>query len=283
MTLAVGFFDGVHLGHRKILQGAEIALTFRNHPLSVLAPERAPKLLMSVEEKTAAMRECGVREIQVLDFTPELAAMEPEAFLEKYLAHPALTVRCGENWRFGRGGRGDADCLRRHGIAVEVVPYAQYAGERISSTRIRRAFSAGEIETGNAMLGRALALGGAVEQGKGVGARLGFPTVNIAVESKVELPFGAYVVEAGGVRGVANYGLAPTMGEKAWKQPVLEVHWLGIGQTQFDHQGLQFDHQGLLKVELLRFLRPERKFATLAELQAQIARDCEEAAKPVSA
>ena len=284
MILAVGFFDGVHLGHRKILTGADVALTFRNHPLTVLAPDRAPRLLMTSDEKTAAIRACGVREVVTLDFTPELAALEPEDFRARYLNAPDLTVRCGANWRFGKGGRGDAALLRAHGCTVTVVPYATYDGARISSTRIRQAFAAGDIAAGNAMLGRALTLGGTVVKGKGLGATLGFPTVNIAVASNVELPLGVYAVAAGGWRGVANYGRAPTMGDKAWKQPVLEVHWLGVGQTQFDHLHDQRDplHEERAplheeRVEILRFLRPERKFASLDELKAQIARDCEAA------
>ena len=279
MILAVGFFDGVHLGHQKILTGADVALTFRNHPLTVLAPARAPRLLMASDEKAAAIRACGVREVVTLDFTPELAALEPEAFVEQFLNYPDLAVRCGANWKFGARGRGDADFLRARGVAVEIVPYAEYDGARVSSTRIRQAFAAGQIEAGNAMLGRALTLGGAIVKGKGLGTQLGFPTVNIAVTSTVELPLGVYAIAAHGRRGVANYGYAPTLGARAWERPVLEVHW--IGQAQLDPHGLQLDplHGQPAQVELVRFLRPERKFETVDELKAQIARDCEEANK----
>ena len=284
MILAVGFFDGVHLGHQKILTGADVALTFRNHPLTVLAPARAPRLLMASDEKAAAIRACGVREVVTLDFTPELAALEPEAFVEQYLNSPDLTVRCGANWKFGARGRGDADFLRARGVAVEIVPYAEYDGARVSSTRIRQAFAAGEIEAGNAMLGRALTLGGEIIKGKGLGTQLGFPTVNIAVTSTVELPLGVYAVEAHGWRGVANYGCAPTLGARAWERPVLEVHWMGQAQLdphgpQPGPHGPQLDplHGQPAQVELVRFLRPERKFETVDELKAQIARDCEAA------
>lgn len=281
MILAVGFFDGVHLGHQKILTGADVALTFRNHPLTVLAPARAPRLLMASDEKAAAIRACGVREVVTLDFTPELAALEPEAFVEQYLNYSDLTVRCGANWKFGARGRGDADFLRARGVAVEIVPYAEYDGARVSSTRIRQAFAAGEIEAGNAMLGRALTLGGKIVKGKGLGTQLGFPTVNIAVTSTVELPLGVYAVAAQGRRGVANYGYAPTLGARAWERPMLEVHWLGSGRAQPDPHCLQLDplHGQPAQVELVRFLRPERRFETVEELKAQIARDCEEANK----
>jgi riboflavin kinase/FMN adenylyltransferase len=232
---------------------------------------------MTSDEKAAAIRACGVREVVTLDFTPELAALEPAAFVEQYLDYPDLAVRCGANWKFGAHGRGDADFLRARGVAVAVVPYAEYRGARVSSTRIRQAFAAGEIEEGNAMLGRALTLGGKIVKGKGLGSQLGFPTVNIAVTSTVELPLGVYAVEAHGRRGVANYGYAPTLGARAWERPMLEVHWLGSGQAQLDPHGLQPDplHGQPAQVELVRFLRPERKFETVEELKAQIARDCE--------
>ena len=147
-SVAVGFFDGVHLGHQAILGRASRALTFGNHPLSVLAPERAPRLIMTPEEKVAAIRACGVGEVEVVDFTPELAALSPEEFAARHfvgLDGSRRSVVCGENWRFGAGGRGDADFLRRLGFDVEVVPYAVFDGERVSSSRIRRSLADGDI------------------------------------------------------------------------------------------------------------------------------------------
>ncbi|MBO7683262.1 MAG: bifunctional riboflavin kinase/FAD synthetase, partial [Kiritimatiellae bacterium] len=124
-VLAVGFFDGVHLGHQAILRGAGAALTFRSHPLSVLAPGRAPKLIMGLEERLAAIGECGVKDVVALDFTPELADMEPADFLRLAAErHPFASLRCGANWRFGRGGAGDAAWLRARGVPVEVAPFA---------------------------------------------------------------------------------------------------------------------------------------------------------------
>ena len=123
--LAVGFFDGVHLGHQSILKGADAALTFRSHPLSVLAPERAPRLIMTCEERVAAIKACGVGEVTVLDFTPELAAMPAEEFANSVLKRSGdrfPVLRCGANWRFGKGGTGDAAFLRLRGIDVEVDP-----------------------------------------------------------------------------------------------------------------------------------------------------------------
>lgn len=274
-ALAVGFFDGVHVGHRAILRGADAALTFGNHPLSVVAPDRAPKLMMSRDERVAAIGECGVREVVVLDFTPEMAGMGPEDFLR--LAHSKIgfsSIRCGSNWRFGRGGEGDAEWLRSHGESVEVVPYAEYRGAAVSSSRIRECLRKGEVEDAGAMLGRGVSATAMRFRGKGIGAELGFPTVNFEVTSPMMelLPRGVYEVECGGVCGVANYGVAPTMGDCAWTKPVLEVYFPG-GEVPPERDGEA--------VSLLRFMRPERRFESLAALKAQIAADCAEMLRPI--
>lgn len=278
MTIAVGFFDGVHLGHQAILKGADLALTFANHPLSLLAPARAPQLIMSLEARTEAIRAAGVPQVKALEFTPELAGSSPESFLEMMTALAApgpLSVRCGANWRFGKGGGGDADWLRARGTDVTVVPYAEFKGEPISSTRVRRALEAGAIEAANAMLGRPYAVSGTCITGKGLGRTLGYPTLNITPDPHVlQLPLGVYAVAWEGVRAVANFGFAPTMGERAWTDPVWELHLLtppaqtpAVPNTQMSH------------FTVLRYLRPERKFASVEELKAQIARDCQEAAR----
>ena len=272
-VLAIGFFDGVHLGHQAILRGADGALTFRNHPREVLDPGRAPRLIMSVEDRIAAIEACGVGDVAVLDFTEELANMPPRMFaelLKRRLGDRLSAVRCGENWRFGKDGAGDADFLRAAGVDVEVVPYAEYKGEKISSSRIRACLEQGELEDASAMLGRRYAIRGTRVGGKGLGRTLGFPTVNLRLQTsgpQLNLPFGVYEVEMEGCRGIANYGLAPTMGTRAWKEPVLEVHLL-YGQPSSSASAS-------ISVSLLRFLRPERKFDSLAELRRQIAEDCD--------
>ena len=166
-VVAVGFFDGVHLGHRRILEGADAALTFRNHPSSVLRPESAKTLLMPYSEKEEFIRACGVKNVIALDFTPELASMPPERFID-FIASFSK-VRCGADWRFGKGAKGDAEFLRGRGFEVEVVPYAELDGERISSTRIRAALEKGDLNSVNRMLGRNWRLTGAIVRGKGVG------------------------------------------------------------------------------------------------------------------
>ena len=272
-SLAVGFFDGVHLGHQAILKGADAALTFRNHPLTVLAPEKAPRLIMSVEERVAAIKACGVKDVEALDFTREFAEMSAEKFAEEYFLaakgrKEAQRIICGENWRLGKGGEGSAEFLRGMGIDVTVVPYAEHRGERVSSSRIRRSLENGEIEDANAMLGRRYEVRGMREEGKGLGRELGFPTVNFhLVDVRLNLLHGVYEVITEGLHGVANYGLAPTMGDQAWRQPVLEVHFPSA------HPSSLIPHPSSL-ISFVRFIRPEKKFETIDDLKRQIAADC---------
>ena len=271
MRVAVGFFDGVHLGHRAILAQADCALTFVGHPLAVLSPERTPKLLMTCEERLAAIRACGVSRISLLDFTPELAALSPEDFLAQHLrplAPEALEVVCGEDWTFGAGGRGTSDFLRAHGVRVNVVPAAIWRGRRVSSTRIRAALNAGEVAEAGAMLGSPYAKEGRVFEGKGLGRRLGFPTLNLEVEG-LHLATGVYVCEAAGVRAVANWGRAPTSGAAAWERNVLEVHLLAEAGA--------VPSSPRLTVKFLRRLRDERRFPNLEALSRQLRQDVQEA------
>ena len=270
-SVAVGFFDGVHLGHREILRRAGRVITFRNHPLSVLAPERAPRLVMTPEAKVAAIRECGVGDVEIEDFTPALASLPPEEFAARRLCGAdgrRLAIVCGENWRFGAGGRGDAAFLRSIGFVVEVVPSAVLDGERVSSSRIRRCLAEGDVEKAGAMMGRAFSLRGTRFAGKGVGAEIGFPTVNLRPEIPPPMRLGVYVAEVGGVRALANCGVAPTMGTRAWTEPVVELHFLGSPPDG-----------DVMDVGFLRFLREERAFSSLDDLKAQISVDLSAAAR----
>ena len=266
--LAIGFFDGVHLGHKALLSRAAAALTFREHPTSVFAPERTPRLLMSTEERLAAIKACGVEKVTALDFTKELAAVPAEEFIERYLRGVCRdgVVYCGDNWRFGHGGLGDARLLRAHGFDVEVVQYAMYGGARISSTRIRTTLESGDIRDATAMLGRPWSVSGEVFRGKGAGAALGYPTVNLRLKGmSLRLRKGVYSVAACGARGIANYGVAPTFGDKAWPEPVLEIHFVGMPP--------ELAPGDAVRVEVLSFLRPEMKFASPEELRRRIADD----------
>ena len=159
--------------------------------------------------------------------------------------------------------------LRARGFRVEVVPFAICGETPVSSTRIRAAVASGDLDLAAAMLGRPWALEGEVFAGKGVGHTLGFPTLNVRpATGLVRPPRGVYAVETAWGRGAANYGLAPTMGARAWAEPVLEVHLLEVPAADLPPL-----RGRTVAVEMRRFLRPERRFASVAELQAQIARD----------
>ena len=281
MNLAVGFFDGVHLGHRRILAQADAALTFLNHPATVFAPDRVPPLLMTTTERLAAIgaalaKRMPVAEpVRALPFTSELAALPPDAFTAR-LRHdyPDLdTVFCGPNWTYGANGAGTAETLRAAGFRVETVPFVVLDGAPVSSTRIRAALAAGRLDEANALLGRPYAVVGTTFPGKGIGRTLGRPTINLRLPKElVQLPLGVYAVETPLGRGVANYGQAPTLGARAWPEPVLEVHLLDAPSA--------FTVPETLSVSFTRFIRRERTFASLAELQAQIARDVAAAFSP---
>lgn len=268
MNLAVGFFDGVHLGHRRIIERADAVLTFTNHPATVYAPERAPSLLMTTEERIRALAADGTRRVEAREFTPALAAQQPSEFAYSLRRDfPELdTVFCGANWTFGAGGAGTPDLLRGMGFHVEVVPFESWRGERISSTRIRAALGEGDVAAAAAMLGRPYAASGCIVPGKGEGRKLGFPTLNI-VPALGDLPLarGVYAVETPFGRGVANWGVAPTMGDSAWKEPVLEVHLLSAQPEP---------PPAALSVSFTAFIRHERAFTTIEELKTQIASDC---------
>ena len=272
-AVAIGFFDGVHLGHRTILRalrdaasasGARPAvLTFRNHPLSVIDPGAAPPLLMTGERRLAELSGAAGCEVVALDFTPALAAMPPEEFIAELhgMFGRVSCVFCGPGWRFGAQGRGNAALLAAAGIEVRETPFAMESGERISSTRIRAAVRSGDLASAAAMLGRPFALCGAIRPGKGEGRNLGFPTVNIAPAAGMCLPpCGVYAIEG----GIANLGTAPTFGDRAWKAPILEAHYFSR-PPDFPC--------GAAEVPLLRFLRPERRFPDVASLRARIALD----------
>ncbi|MBR1586981.1 MAG: bifunctional riboflavin kinase/FAD synthetase [Kiritimatiellae bacterium] len=287
MNLAVGFFDGVHLGHRRILAQADAALTFTNHPATVLAPGRVPPLLMPTDVRLAAIGDAlgealpgrasrPPGQVRALTFTSELAAMPPDHFAARLRsAYPDLgTVFCGPNWTYGANGAGTADTLRAAGFRVETVPFVVLDGAPVSSTRIRAALAAGRLDEAYALLDRPYSVIGTTFSGKGVGRALGRPTINLRVpECLVRLPLGVYAVETPLGRGVANYGNAPTLGERAWPAPVLEVHLLDVPAAHGAASALAGGAPSSLSVSFTRFIRPERTFHSLAELQAQIARD----------
>lgn len=278
--LAMGFFDGVHRGHRRVIAAADTpgaacgVLTFERHPLALFAPERQPRLITpDAVLKAALAEEAGAEMLLVLPFTRELAALSPRAFLDALTeTGKVVGFSVGSNWRFGAKGAGDAAFLSAyaaaHGLRTVVNHLAEVHGERICSSRIRELLAAGDLAAAAEMLGRPFCIAGRVEQGQHLARTLGFPTANIAVTPPAALPpFGVYAVETrvDGVlyRGVANLGVRPTIAE-AQKIVRLETHL-------FDFSGDLYDKH--LAVSLTRFIRPERQFASVAELKARMEQD----------
>jgi riboflavin kinase/FMN adenylyltransferase len=284
LHLAIGMFDGVHLGHRAVIDAAvnsarasgELSgvLTFWPHPSTLFRPQNPTKLIQPSATKARMLNGLGVDVVITQPFTMELAATEAEEFLPwlKQRLTRLVAVYIGENFRFGHERSGDAALLiasgRKHGVRVFSAPRVNLGGEPISSTRIRAQLEAGDIEAANALLGHTYFAHGYVTPGKKLGRTIGFPTLNVDWAPELQPRLGVYAVRIRGsesspwLPAVANYGLRPTV-EKA-TAPRLEVHVLGdCAITEGDH----------VKVEWLRFLRPEMKFANLEELRAQIARD----------
>jgi riboflavin kinase/FMN adenylyltransferase len=284
LHLAIGMFDGVHLGHRAVIEtavqsarevgGVSAVLTFWPHPSVLFRPDEPTRLFMPPAAKVRVMSRLGVDALIVQNFSKDYACIAAEDFLphlQRYLPHLAA-VYVGENWRFGRGRKGDVRLLvreaRRLGLGVFSAPRVNFDGEAISSTRIRELLEVGEIEKANALLGYAYFAEGRVAPGKGLGRQIGFPTLNIEWAPELTPRYGVYAVRLSRADGsdarpgVANYGVRPTVEQT--QVPRLEVHVLSE---------CPFATGDEVSVELRRFLRPEQKFSDLAALRSQIAQD----------
>lgn len=282
--LAIGMFDGVHRGHRAVIDtvvkaaaadgGIAAVLTFCPHPSALFRPENPTRLIQDAPTKARMLKRLGIDHVIVQRFDAALAGIEAEAFVPWLLERlPRLTaIHVGENFRFGRGRRGDVSLLvdsgRRHGVRVAHAARVICDGEPISSTRIRAQLEAGGIETANALLGYRYRSEGVVTGGKRLGRTLGFPTLNLPWAPECRPRLGVYAVKVGAadqgpvLPGVANYGLRPTVEQAI--EPRLEVHVLGT---------CPFGEGERIAVEWVHFLRPEVKFAGVEELRAQISRD----------
>ena len=286
LSLALGVFDGLHLGHQAVM-GQAVArakahgglagvLTFEPHPIQVLAPERAPRrLLASLSHKVHLLEELGLDLLVVVEFDRAFANQEPELFLEMLARAPRLrSLAMGGDWKFGKARRGDVSLLRSfgetHDVLIDSVDAVMMSGERISSTRIRQALRDGNLLAAEEMLGRPYSVMGKVLEGKKLGRTIGFPTANIVPQSEQLPPDGVWVVEARWEQewypAVANLGRRPTIGED--DDRILEVHL-------FDWDGDLYDEE--VEVRFRSQLREEKKFDGLEALKSQIARDVEAA------
>lgn len=278
----IGNYDGVHLGHRQVLADlvrhargdglSSVVLVFEPTPQEYLAPQSAPARLMTFREKFVALAACGVDRVLCLRFNAALAAMPAEDFIERVLAR-GLGVRylaVGDDFRFGHGRCGDFAMLqqagRQYGFEVHAAAECRAAGERVSSTRIRECLAAGEVQLAAELLGAPFALSGKVMQGQHLGRALGFPTANIALKRRVAPLEGIFVAAVHGVDATVRYGAA-----YVGRRPAVRGREARLEVFVFDFDGELYGRR--LRVEFLERLRPDRSFAGLAELKAQMTRD----------
>jgi riboflavin kinase / FMN adenylyltransferase len=264
--LAVGEFDGVHLGHREVIMGSDTVLTFDPHPLAVVRPEAAPKLLTSLEIRAELIAGLGVEELVVIPFNDEFAHQSPEEFIDRILVERlgATHVSVGENFRFGHRVAGDAAMLERDTrFETRVVPLVEVDGEIVSSSHIRALVLAGEVDTAARFLGAPFQIRGEVVTGDRRGRTLGFPTANIVPNEALVCPgHGVYAALADGGCAAVSVGVRPTFG--TGRAVLVEAYLL---DRDVDLYGQ------VLRVDFLARLRGERRFESVDELVAQMRRD----------
>jgi len=285
-VLTMGVFDGLHSGHQAIvrvvverallLDATPTLITFDPHPRQVLKPETAPPLLQTFQQKMEGLRNLGMGQVIVLEFTPELAMLTAEEFVRRFI-HEGLQARevyLGKGFAFGHNRQGGIDLLRemsvRYGFRADEVPEVRLRGHRISSTMIRRLLRAGRVNLARRMLGRPYGIEGEVAGGRGVGRALLLPTANLEIQNRVLPADGVYVtltlVDGVWRRSVTNIGKRPTFGGDA--ESKVETHLIDFDGNLYG---------STIRVRVLHRLRGERKFAGVDELRAQIVRDREQA------
>ena len=285
--LAIGVFDGVHLGHQAVLLralddarkagGTAVAVTFDPHPIRVLRPEQAPRLLTSTPHKLQLIRDLGVAQTLLIPFDCAFAATEPADFIRSLVAaaRPLREICVGFEWSFGKGRAGNLSLLEKLGAQLgfaEVgVPAVEVDGEIVSSTLIRRSVEKGDLNHAARLLGREFTILGTVVEGDHIGKTLGFPTANLSAHNEQFPPNGVYAVEARRraqtLPGVVNIGVRPTI-KHATGERVFEVHLFDFDETIYGEN---------LEITFRKFLRPEQKFPSLDALRAQIAQDAAQA------
>ena len=302
LHLAVGMFDGVHRGHQAVIGaaiqsarqsgGKSAVLTFWPHPSRIFRPDNPTRMISSPEIKVSFLEAMGVDYLVQQPFDTHFSEMEAESFpaFLKTACPDVDSIFIGENFRFGKGRRGDVDLLiemeKTSQLHVVSAPRIRFNGMPVSSTRIREALEAGRLEEANQMLGYPYFSLGVVKSGNQKGSEMGFPTLNMAWDPECRPALGVYAVTvvpwdpaqpqgrlhprpSTGLAGVANFGLRPTVGDLI--APLVEVHLL--------QEKVTLGQGDRLKVEWHRFLRPERKFENFEALREQIAKDEEQACR----
>ena len=285
-VLALGNFDGVHRGHRKILErvrrvadergATSVVMTFDPHPPRVVRPDKAPPLLMTKAQKLEAIEAAGVHGAAIVRFTPEMSRWEPEMFVRTVLVDwlRVAEVWVGANFLFGHDRTGNFTLLRvlgsRYGFRAEKIDPVRYKEFVVSSTRVRRLVSEGRVDEAGALLGHAYSLDGTVVRGDQRGRTIGFPTANLCTENELLPPHGVYattirirdVVHA----SVTNVGVRPTVDQSG--RTTIETHIFNFDRDVYGAP---------VRLGFVQRIRDERAFETLDQLQAQIAADCSRA------
>jgi riboflavin kinase/FMN adenylyltransferase len=287
LFVAIGVFDGVHLGHRAVIStsaehaqaanGTPLVVTFDPHPEKVLRPKAAPHLLTATPHKIALIRDLGVGHLLIITFDKQFATTEPEDFVQQLVKHskPLREVCVGHEWSFGRNRRGNLELLKKLGArfnfnVVGITPVT-INGELISSTTIRQALEAGDLTKAAQMLGRQYTILGTVVRGDDLGKKIGFPTANLSAHNEQFPPDGVYLAEAKLdtviYPGVVNLGYRPTV-STGKSERTLEIHLLDFNRDIYGED---------LEVRFIRFLRPEKKFENIDALVRQIEADVKQA------
>ncbi len=286
IVLAAGFFDGLHLGHLKVinrsLEAAEAihgkawVLTLDKHPLRVLGHHKAPRLLTSNRHRLALLRGMGVEGCLLLPFNKTLSKTPPDRFIRQLKESiPCLAdIHVGRNWHFGEAGSGDVTLLRQLGrelgVKVSVAAPVVRGGAPVSSTRVRAAVKAGDLRGAATLLGRPFSILGTVKSGRRIGRKLGFPTANLDPHNEVLPPTGIYVVAAEiehtQYDAVLYYGKRPTFDDMRGQPRGLELHVPGLDADLYGRD---------IEVSFIKRIRGDRRFSNLETLKRQIARDIE--------
>jgi len=268
--VAIGTFDGVHVGHRKVIEGSDTVLTFEPHPVKVIHPEAAPKLIMNFNMKRDVIAGLGVTELVVIPFDQGFSQIPAEEFISDILVGKlgATRVSIGENFRFGAKAKGDQHMLEAHdGFETRVVPLVEADGETISSTRIRALVLAGDVDGAMHALGAPFLMEGKVVKGDERGRELGFPTANIVPDDDLVCPgHGVYAGFADGHPAAIHVGVRPMF--ETGRGVLVEPHLI-------DFEGDLYGKN--LRLAFIARLRGEKRFPSVEDLVAQMHRDVDEA------
>ncbi len=268
--VAIGTFDGVHIGHRAVIDDADTVLTFDPHPLEILHPPAAPKLIMPFKVKRDVIDGLGVDELVVIPFDKAFSTIPAPGFIEQVLLEKlgAERVSVGENFRFGAKAQGDPAMLEaREEFGTRVVPLVELDGETVSSTRVRALVAAGDVETALRCLGAPFMLEGLVVEGDRRGRELGFPTANLIPDDRLVTPgHGVYAAFANGHPAAVNIGVRPTF--ESGRGVLIEAYLIDHDEDLYGQN---------LRIAFVSRLRGERRFPSVEELVAQMHRDVDDA------